>query len=153
MSATANPCAKCSHATRPLPTDWSALDFFDRMVVEQHAALRASCDAAPDAEKPCLSAAIDRAVEPALSGRSTGAQLPAPAAATTAPTLADFANWLHDTQLGELKSMNETLGGTAYSAHLNGFIDACAASRALRQFNSEPRTSTTTPATSANKKA
>ena len=54
MSAATNPCAKCNHATRPLPTDWSALDFFDHMVVEQDAALRASCDAVPDTVKPCL---------------------------------------------------------------------------------------------------
>ena len=60
MNAATNPCAKCNHATRPLPTDWSALDFFDHMVVEQHAALRASCDAVPDAEKPCLRLAPEK---------------------------------------------------------------------------------------------
>ena len=54
MNAATNPCAKCSRADRPLPSDWSALDFFDRMVVEQDAALRASCDAVPDAAKLCL---------------------------------------------------------------------------------------------------
>ena len=54
MNAATNPCAKCHRADRPLPSDWSALDFFDHMVVEQDAALRASCDAVPDAAKLCL---------------------------------------------------------------------------------------------------
>lgn len=118
-------CANCRD-NFPLP---AAMDYFDRIVIADYTLRRTACTAVPNAEKPCLQ----------------------PAAHTAAPTLADFANWLHNTQLGELKSMNETLGGDAYSAHLNRFIEASAASRALRQFNSEPRTSATTPATSASK--
>ena len=50
----ATTCAKCYRATSPLPTDWSALDFFDRPVAAQDAVFRTSCTAAIGAEKPCL---------------------------------------------------------------------------------------------------
>lgn len=54
MNAATNPCAKCSHADRPLPSDWTAVDFFDKPVIAQEAVFRTTCTAAPDAVKPCL---------------------------------------------------------------------------------------------------
>lgn len=50
----ATTCAKCYRATSPLPTDWSALDFFDRPVAAQDAVFRTRCTVVVDAEKPCL---------------------------------------------------------------------------------------------------
>ena len=50
----ATTCAKCPRATSPLPTDWSALDFFDRTVAAQDAVFRTRCTVVVDAEKPCL---------------------------------------------------------------------------------------------------
>ncbi len=54
MSAATNPCTGCRHAARPLPSDWTKLDFFDRPVVAQEAVFRTTCTATPDADKPCL---------------------------------------------------------------------------------------------------
>ena len=68
--STATTCAKCSHATRPLPSDWTTVDFFDKPVVAQEAVFRTTCTAAPDADKPCLR--------------------PAPAAPSTSETDADM---------------------------------------------------------------
>ena len=47
-------CSTCHHAARPLPTDWTVVDFFDRAVVAQEAVFRTECTVVPDAEKPCL---------------------------------------------------------------------------------------------------
>ena len=47
-------CSNCHHAARPLPTDWTAVEFFDRPVIAQEAVFRTTCTAVPDAEKPCL---------------------------------------------------------------------------------------------------
>ena len=50
----ATTCNTCHHAARPLPTDWTVVEFFDRAVVAQEAVFRTACTAVPDAEKPCL---------------------------------------------------------------------------------------------------
>ena len=50
----ATTCAKCPRATSPLPTDWSALDFFDKPVAAQDAVFRVGCGVELDANKPCL---------------------------------------------------------------------------------------------------
>lgn len=47
-------CGTCHHAARPLPTDWTVVDFFDRAVVAQEAVFRTACTAVPDTKKPCL---------------------------------------------------------------------------------------------------
>ena len=47
-------CAKCSHATRPLPSDWTTVGFFDKPVIAQEAVFRTTCTAVVDAAKPCL---------------------------------------------------------------------------------------------------
>ena len=63
-------CAKCYRATSPLPTDWSALDFFDRPVAAQDAVFRTRCTVVVDAEKPCLRpepAAIQSEPKPDMS--------------------------------------------------------------------------------------
>ena len=54
----ANTCTKCSHATRPLPSDWTTVDFFDKPVIAQEAVFRTSCAAVADAAKPCLRPAL-----------------------------------------------------------------------------------------------
>lgn len=54
MKPTPNTCAHCTHASHPIPTDWTTVDFFDRRVVAQEAVFRISCTVVPDAEKPCL---------------------------------------------------------------------------------------------------
>lgn len=136
MNAATNPCTKCSRATRPLPSDWTKLDFFDRTVVEQDAALRASCDAVPDTEKPCLRPA------------------PVPAAPTAAPTLADFESWVKAEEQRLLDAMDAAVAAddaSTYEALHAQFLDLGSTFEVLWKFKTGARTNTNTPATSASK--
>lgn len=146
MNAATNPCTKCSRATRPLPGDWTKLDFFDRTVVEQDAALRASCDAVPDTEKPCLRPA------------PTPAPVPVPAVPTAAPTLADFDAWVKAEEQRLLDAMDTAVAAddaSTYEALHAQFLDLGSTFEVLWKFKTAARTNTntTTPATNANKKA
>ena len=116
---TARTCAACSHARRPLPADWTTLDFFDRAVVAQEAVFRTTCTVVPDAEKPCLQ--------------------PAPAT----PSLADFTDWLNRAQAHALDGMNATTGET-FTVHLDAFTQASTTINVLAQFNSAQPSTTQT---------
>ncbi|WP_027996994.1 hypothetical protein [Simplicispira psychrophila] len=142
-------CAKCRD-NFPLPV---AMDYFDQRVIADYTQRRTACTAVPDAEKPCLSAAIDRAVEPALSGRSTDAQLPAPAATTTAPTLADFEAWMKAEEQRLLDAMDAAVAAddaSTYEALHAQFLDLGSTFEVLWKFKTTMRyASTSTPESAA----
>ena len=50
----ARACDTCIHKGGTLPSDWHALDYFDRRAVAGQASHRLACTAVPDTDKPCL---------------------------------------------------------------------------------------------------
>lgn len=50
----ADACTACPHRGGTLPSDWHALDFFDRRAVAGQTLHRLECTAVPDNAKPCL---------------------------------------------------------------------------------------------------
>lgn len=57
----ARACDACIHKGGTLPSDWHALDYFDRRAVAGQASHRLACTAVPDTDKPCLNREPDRA--------------------------------------------------------------------------------------------